>query len=95
MSAKFDYTRSARRFMARLPVFTFIFSQVFYWIIAYVFLAILAHLILLTATPAFQTKSSIRSNILIALFFGFFYGLVSGTVGWFFEKRIFYKKAHS
>jgi adenylate cyclase len=89
----FDYTRNARRFVARLPVFTFLLSQVVYWMIAYVFLAVLAYLVLLTAEPALLTMISFRASLAIALFFGFFYGIVSGCVGWFFARKFFYKRA--
>ena len=88
----FDYTRNARRFVARLPVFTFILTQVGFWIFAYVFLAFLAHLVLLTADPLIQAQINIKGSIIIALLFGFSYGLVSGSVNWFFSRKFFYKK---
>jgi adenylate cyclase len=90
---RLDYTRNARRFIARLPVFTFILSQVVYWMIAYVFLAILAYLVLLTAGPALHAKISISATLAVALFFGFFYGIISGCISWFFGRKFFYKKA--
>ena len=93
MAKKFDYTRNARRFVARAPVFTFVLTQVVFWMMAYVFLAIIAHMVLLTAGPALQIKINLSVNLVIAVFFGFFYGIVSGYVGWFFAKKFFYKKA--
>ena len=61
--------------------------------IAYAFLAIIAHMVLLTAGPALQININLSVNLVIAVFFGFFYGIVSGYVGWFFARKIFYKKA--
>ena len=93
MSKRFDYTRYARRFVSRFPVFTFMLTQINFWVIAYVFLAILAHLVLLTAGPAIQAKISLKASPVIAVFLGFFYGVASGYAGRFFEKRFFYNKA--
>ena len=93
MTKKFDYTRNARRFVARSPVFTFVLTQVVFWVVAYVFLAIIAHMVLLIAGPALQIKINLSLNLVIAVFFGFFYGIVSGYVGWFFGRMFFYKKA--
>lgn len=61
--------------------------------IAYLFLAILVHLVLLTAGTALQARISFGANLIIAVFFGFFYGIASGFVGWFFETRLFYNKS--
>ena len=93
MSGRFDYTRFARRFTSRFPVLTYLLSQIVLWVIAYLFLAILTHLVLLTAGPALQAKISLTANLIIAVFFGFFYGVASGFAGWFFENRFFYNKA--
>ncbi|HTE34187.1 MAG TPA: adenylate/guanylate cyclase domain-containing protein [Chryseolinea sp.] len=92
MPKKFDYTRNARRFVARWPVFTFVLSQVVFWIVAYVFLAIIAHMVLLTAGPALHAEINLNMSLVVAVFFGFFYGLVSGYAGWFFGRKVFYKK---
>lgn len=93
MAKKFNYTRNARRFVARWPVFTFVLTQVFFWVVAYVFLAFIAHMVLLIAGPALQIKINLSVNLVIAVLFGFFYGIVSGYVGWFFGRKVFYKKA--
>src|SRR5688572_15844403 len=91
MLKNFDYTRLARRFVTRFPVLNHIFLQIFFWIIAYTFLAILAQLVLLTAYPA--STVSLKATLIIALFFGFFNGITSGFVAQFFEKKMFYKSS--
>ncbi|MBC7950180.1 MAG: adenylate/guanylate cyclase domain-containing protein [Chitinophagaceae bacterium] len=93
MGKKFDYTRFARRFATRFPFLTFILSQVSFWLIAYVLLAILAHLLLLTAGPSLRASISLKANIVLAIFVGFFNGIAAGLVGLFFEKRFFYNKS--
>jgi adenylate cyclase len=89
MSKNFDYTKTARKIVTRFPVLNAIFVQIFFWILAYAFLAILAHLLLLTA----GSPTSLKANIVIALFFGFFNGLASGLIAQFFERQIFYKRS--
>jgi len=89
MSKRFEYTRFASRF----PVLTYLLSQIVFWVIAYLVLAILAQLVLLSVGTGLQTKISLTANLIIAVFFGFFYGFAAGFVGWFFETRLFYNKS--
>jgi hypothetical protein len=93
MSKSFDYTKYARRFATRFPVFNYLLSQIFFWMLAYALLAILAHLVLVSAGPILSGKTSLKAALFIALFFGFFTGIVSGYAGRFFEKKLFYNKA--
>jgi adenylate cyclase len=92
MSKTFDYTRYARRFVTSFPVLNFLFSQVVFWTIAFVFLAILAHLVVVTISPGLN-QSSLKANLIIALFFGFFNGIATGYVGQLFERRFFHNKS--
>ena len=92
MTKSFDYTKYARRFATRFPVFNYLLSQIFFWMLAYALLAILAHLVLISAGPVLTGKTSLKAALAIALFFGFFTGIVSGYVGRLFEKK-FYNRA--
>jgi adenylate cyclase len=92
MSKNFDYTRYARRFVVRFPVINYLGLQIIFWIIAYLLLAVLSYLVILTVNGGYQ-QSSIRGNIFLAIFFGFFYGLASGYVGHLFERRFFQNKS--
>jgi adenylate cyclase len=92
MSKGFDYTTYTRRFATRFPVFSYLLLQIFFWVIAYAFLAILTQLVFLSAGPALHAKISLEANLVIAIFFGFFYGIASGYAGWLFEKKIFKNK---
>lgn len=93
MSKRFDYTRIARRFSSRFPFLTYLLSHIVLWMIAYLFLAIISQLVLLTAGTSLQAKISFGANLILAVFFGFFYGIASGLVGWFFETRLFHNKS--
>jgi adenylate cyclase len=61
--------------------------------LAYALLAVLAHLVLISAGPEMRSKTSLKAALILALFFGFFTGIVSGYVGRLFEKKFFYNKA--
>jgi adenylate cyclase len=89
----FDYTRVARRFSSQFPFLTYLLSHIVLWMIAYLFLAIIAHLVLLTAGTSPEAKISFGANLVLAVFLGFFYGIASGFAGWFFETRLFYNKS--
>ena len=93
MPMRFDYTKYARRFATRFPVLNYLLLQIFFWMFAYALLAILAHLILLAASPALQGQSNLKAIMIIALFFGFFNGSAVGYVSWLLEKRFFHNKA--
>ena len=93
MSKGFDYTRNARRFVTRFPVFNYLLSQIVFWMIAYVILAIMSHLVLVAAGPVLKGQTSLKAALVIAVFFGFFYGITSGYASYLFEKKLFKKKA--
>ena len=87
MSKRFNYTGYIRRFVSRFPVFNYLLLQIILWVTAYVFLAVLTHLVLLTAGTALHADISLRANLFIALFFGFFIGITSGYIGLLLEKK--------
>lgn len=82
----------ARRFVSRFPVLTYLLSQINFWILAYLFLALISQLVLLTARPAVQTEITFWASLRIALFLGFFIGITTGAVDLFFDRRLFYNK---
>jgi adenylate cyclase len=57
------------------------------------FFGLTAHLVLLTAAPDSHGGSHLRAYTILALYFGFFSGLVTGLIDVWFERRFFYKKA--
>ena len=87
------YTKFAGRVGSRFPILSYVFTQIAFWIIAYLFLALLTHFILLTAGPLLKANISLKANIIIALFFGFFNGATSGFTDQIFERPFFYKRA--
>src|SRR3982751_4977247 len=81
----------ARRLRNKSTLWGFILTQIFFWIFSYAFLAVLAHLVLLTATPFAYGADNLKASLILALYFGFFSGLTSGLFDIFFERRFFYK----
>lgn len=79
-------------FAYRFPFLRYLFLQIIFWSVAYLFLAIVSHLLLIVADVE-HTKTNLSANLIISSVFGFYYGVAAGFVGWFFEKRFFYNKA--
>jgi adenylate cyclase len=84
---------SVRRFLNRVPALTYIVRQIIFWILAYVFLAIVSHLLLKTAGSLLEAKTKLTANLIIALYMGFFNGIATGLADRFFERRLFYNKS--
>lgn len=77
-------------FLNRFPGVTYVIKQIVYWILAYVFLAVISHLLLRTVG---QAKASLQANLIIALYLGFFNGIATGLADRFFERRLFHNKS--
>jgi adenylate cyclase len=92
MGKNFDYTGSARKFVNRFPVVDHLLTQVSFWIISFMFLAVLAHLVI-AVIPSQQINFSLPASLIIAVFLGLCNGLISGFMDSLFEKRFFFKKA--
>ena len=88
MPASFNHTVFAYRF----PFLRYVLIQVVFWLMSYLFLAFLSHQVLIIGNPD-QARFGLAENFTVAGFFGFFYGVAAGLVGWFFERRFFYNKA--
>ena len=88
MSTGFNHILFAYRF----PFLRYLLLQVVFWLISYLFLAILSHLVLIVADTGVD-KGNLMENLILSAFFGLCYGVAAGFVGWFFERRFFYNKA--
>ncbi len=93
MALSLIYTKFAGQFGSRFPVLSHVFTQIVFWTIAYLFLALITHFILLTAGPLLHANINLKANVTIALFFGFCNGFTSGFTDQIFERRFFYKRA--
>jgi adenylate cyclase len=93
MSRNLDYTTFARRFANRYPLGNYLLAQINFWIISYILLAVLTHLVLMTAGSALHADINLTATLVIALYLGFFTGIISGLANRFFEKRLFHNKA--
>ena len=79
-------------FAYRFPFLRYLLLQIIFWLVSYLFLGFISHLLLMVAGTG-QTKGSLAENLMLSTLFGFFYGVAAGFVGWFFERRFFYNKA--
>src|SRR4051794_5729759 len=81
----------AKRLRNKSSLSGFVLTQIFFWVFAYAFLAVLAHLILRTASSFAYGANHFKAGLILALYFGFFSGLTSGLFDVFFERHFFYK----
>ncbi len=88
MSTSFNHILFAYRF----PFLRYLLLQIIFWLVSYLFLGFISHLLLMVADTG-QIKGSLTENLILSTLFGFFYGVAAGFVGWFFERRFFYNKA--
>ena len=88
MSTSFNHIVFAYRF----PFLRYLLLQIIFWLVSYLFLGFISHLLLMLAGTG-QIKGSLAENLILSTLFGFFYGVAAGFVGWFFERRFFYNKA--
>ena len=88
MSTSFNHIVFAYRF----PFLRYLLLQIIFWLVSYLFLGFISHLLLMVADTG-QIKGSLTENLILSTLFGFFYGVAAGFVGWFFERRFFYNKA--
>lgn len=93
MSSKFGYPGFARRFAARFPTWNYLLMQIFYWFIAYMFLGVLARLVIFTVMPFQHVYLDWRGDLTIAGFLGLWTGVISGFVDQLLENRFFINKA--
>lgn len=70
MSRNMVFADFARRFAANFSTWNYLFVQVFLWFISYLFLAILARLVIFTFSPFQYVYLDWRGELTIAAFLG-------------------------
>jgi adenylate cyclase len=95
MSKKFDYTALALRFSAKFPVFTYVGTQINFWVIANILLVVIMHLqsMIIDHTFKLQVTGRLGPMILVAIILGISYGVSLGLVDYYLDKRFFRKKS--
>ena len=95
MSKEFNYTAVVQRFAAKFPLFTYLSTQIGFWLVANILLAIIMHLhaVAIGQTFKFLHESSLLANIIIAIILGIVYGLSLGLTDHFLDKKILKQKS--
>lgn len=93
MSRLHNYTTIAQRNVARFPLLTYIGTQVNFWIIANVLLVIIMYLQAHIFRQTFNTPAvgAFGSLFLTALILGILYGVTLGLIGYYLDRKIFWK----
>lgn len=93
MSRKFSYPGMARSFAANFPTWSYLLTQILLWFISYLFLAVLARLVILVIAPYEHIYLDWRGDFIIAGFLGLCTGIISGYTDQLLERRFFINKA--
>jgi adenylate cyclase len=93
MSRNIVFPDFVRRFAANFPTWNYLLVQIFLWFISYLFLGILARLVIFTVSPFQHVYLDWRGDLTIAAFLGICTGVISGFVDQILEKRFFINKA--
>lgn len=95
MATRFEYTTLAHRYTARYPVLTYVGTQVNFWIIANILLAVILHLQsqITSQTYKIPLMGEFGSVLLIAVILGVLYGVSLGLTGYLLDRNFFRKGA--
>ena len=86
---KLDYTTRARRIYLKHPLLTDIWTQINFWIIAYILFFILIYFIAKAVTSLYphDVEVFIGENILVAIIAAIVFGIFLGGIDYFVEKK--------
>lgn len=91
MTERQDYTTRAIQFVGRFPVLSFVLTQINFWVIANIFLAIFMHLqaqAINQVTPL-PMQTRLLPSIFVAVIMGVMYGIALGITDYYLDKQIF------
>ena len=89
MSRPFKYTTRAQEYTGRVPVLTYVGTQINFWIAANLLLAfvIYFHSLIITEATGIPLSGSISAVVLISVVFGIIYGVILGLTTYYLDKK--------
>ena len=77
MREKIDYTTRAIQFVGRFPMFSYVLTQINFWVLANIFLGTLSHIQSLSMSEMAElpVRNSYGSVLLISFIIGVCYGI--------------------
>lgn len=93
LKKEFQYTTLAHRYTARFPTLTYVGTQVNFWILVNILLAVILHLNakILGQTLVMPTIGTLKTALLVAVGTGILYGVGLGLPGYYLDKNFFKK----
>ena len=92
MQTKSDYTTLAHRYTAQFPLLTYVGTQINFWIVANILLAVILNLHSLIIGQAFGLQAiQFGPILLIAGLLGVIYGVSLGLAGYYLDRKLFRK----
>lgn len=91
MPRQFQYTTLAQRYTARFPTLTYVGTQINFWLLANILLAVIIHLYTNIISQAFEipVSATFGTTLLGAAFLGFLYGVGLGLTGYYLDRKFF------
>jgi adenylate cyclase len=92
---RLDYTQRARRFVTRYPVWNGVFTQIGFWVMANVVLAVLLYFMYASVNENVKLvlPPKLGPTVVIGIIIGLLYGAVLGITEYFLEKQFFRKRS--
>jgi adenylate cyclase len=86
---KFEYTTLAYRYASRFPMFTYVSTQINFWIIANILLVTIMHLQSRIISYNYQMPAAGRfwTPLLIGIILGILYGVMLGVTGYYLDRK--------
>ena len=91
MPKPFKYTTRAQEYTAKFPVLTYVGTQINFWIIANILVALIIHFhsLIITDATGIPLSGPLGSVSLVAVVFGIIYGVILGLTTYYLDKKLF------
>jgi adenylate cyclase len=90
-----NYTQRAGQFVSRYPLLNMVLTQINFWVLANILLAVLMHLLLasVNANTPLPLPPMLWPSLIIGSIIGLVYGAVLGITEYFLEKQFFRRRS--
>ena len=95
MPKPFKYTTRAQEYTAKFPVLTYVGTQINFWIIANILVALIIHFnsLMISDATGIPLSGPLGPVFLVAVVFGIIYGVTLGLTTYYLDKKFFRSQA--
>ncbi len=90
MAKKLLYETMALRYTSRHPLLSYVTAQIFFWILANIFLVSVTYLQSRIISREYEASSPSRLGPIVVIIFlaGIFYGIIHGLAGYYLDRKL-------